>query len=129
MIAMKTKKRKKILPIRDYDGFDAIDNRTRLSKALRRTYKRIVQELGGEESLSETKRIIAERFCFLAVSLKKIESEIIVAESRKSQAAALSRWVQGNNALIGMSKMLGLSNTPAAKPKLAVYLASKKREA
>ena len=103
------------LPAKFRLGFlQSLDNRTALAAALRQNYEAIVADIGGLDDIAHTKRALIERFVYLEGVCQSLESELLQEDANRAEI--LGRWVQAVNALIGLSKTIGLERRAIAAP-------------
>jgi hypothetical protein len=120
-------KKSKTLPIKYSKGFlDKLDGRTELAQQLHAAYTELTDDLGGTDSLSHVKKVLAEKFCWLSAILRGIELQIAEGR-RKDSGELLAKWVQGLNALTGLARSLGLERKARKLDDLQSYVRSKKR--
>lgn len=116
-------KRFKKPPKRFEAGFLAkMDRRTEVYGILHSAYREVLDDMGGEESLSHIQVALAERFVFLEFVLRAMEQRI--AKNPKKSEEMLSRWIQALNSLTGLAKAIGLEK----RAKKAITLKSYVRE-
>jgi len=109
------------LPKKYTPGFmEQLDRRSIVYRELKTAYMEILQDCGGRENLSHTKRSLAERFIFLEALLQTWEQKIA---SGKADEETLGRWVQAVNSLQGLAKLLGLNRVPRKTKNLKQYIA------
>ncbi len=101
-----------------------LDGRTELARELHAAYTELTDDLGGADTLSHVKRILAEKFCWLSAILRGIELQIADG-NKKESAELLSRWIQALNSLTGLARTLGLERR-ARKLDLRSYVEGKR---
>ena len=99
--------RQKSLPAKFQPGFLAtMDQRSAVVKQLRANYATIIEDLGGADEIAHIKSAMVERFVFLESLLQTIETDL--ASGAIDRDAALGKWTQAVNSLIGLARALGL---------------------
>jgi hypothetical protein len=115
------------LPARYEKGFlSKMDGRIELARELRAAYAELTDDLGGVDSLSHVKRVLAERFVWLTAILRGIELQIADG-GKKESADLLAKWIQGLNSLTGLARTLGLERKAKRLDDLQSYVAKKSR--
>jgi len=110
-------------------GFiEKLDRRLHAAKFLRATYQEVVDDMGGEDSLSVMQRILAEKFSFLSFWLQNLELQVAKEPESKNANELYGRWVQGLNSLVGLSKNLGLERRTKKIESLQSYVKTKKKK-
>lgn len=95
------------LPPKYEPGFlRRIDKRTDLFDQLSTVYQRIIDDVGGEESLTQTKLVLIEKYVFLKVYMQNWEIRML--EDPEGSDELAGRWIQATNALNGLAKVIGL---------------------
>ncbi|NLE38086.1 MAG: hypothetical protein GX621_08695 [Pirellulaceae bacterium] len=96
-------------------GFLAdMDSRVAFVKAMKTNYREITDDLGGEDSLSHVKRVLAQKFVWLSAILTTIEADM--SNGKIDKATAMGSWVQSLNALSGLASKLGLERKTGSTP-------------
>ena len=94
-------------------GFlSALDGRCDLSRTLRANYQAIVDDIGDD--CSHIKSSLVERYCWLECVLQTLEVEM--AQGKQDKGECLGKWIQGCNALLGLSKTLGIERRSSSQP-------------
>lgn len=115
--------RRKPLPERYEVGFlKGLDRRTDLYRRVSESYESILEDLGGEKSISRVRLALVERFVFLEAVLRESEREI--AANPKLHDDKLNRWIQALNSLSGIAKTIGLERK-AKSVSLKAYVGGK----
>jgi hypothetical protein len=89
----------------------ALDQRTDIAKALRRSYEYIIADLGGAEQVGHVKNALIQRFCWLEKILEDLETGMATGALSKSDVIA--KWIQAVNSLSGLAKVLGIERSKA----------------
>lgn len=96
-----------------------LDGRTSIFKRLKATYREIVRDLGGEESLSRVQLTLIERYSFLTGLLSEYEAEI--ARDPRSSKDLVGSYTNTSNAALGLAKSLGLKRKAPSVPAIRAY--------
>ncbi len=93
------------LPDRFSEQFlEGMDGRSRIAKELRSRLDDLMQDLGGELSLSYQRRSLAKRAVFLEATIEGREAALA-----RGDDVDLGPLIQGVNSLIGLYRVLGLN--------------------
>jgi hypothetical protein len=99
----------KTIPARFEPGFmSRLDGRTELVKGLERAYEEIIDDCGGADGMSRLRKALCERAVFLEFWLRQIERKVLTGQAPDEQ---ITRWIQGTNSLLGLTKVLGMSKS------------------
>lgn len=96
-----------------------LDGRSTIYRRFRATYDNIIEDLGGEDALSQVQLTLVERYAFLNSLLSEIEAEI--AKAPGSDKDLENRHTNTNNALLGLAKTLGLKRKAPSVPSIRAY--------
>lgn len=114
-----TSAKRRTLPTKYESGFlQRMDGRTEVAQRLRQNFGTIADEVGGD--LSHVKAALVERFVFLEAVMATTETEI--AASPANAPALIGSWVQQLNAMVGLSKVLGIERRAKDVPALSDYI-------
>jgi hypothetical protein len=112
------------LPERYEPGFlREMDRRTDLAKRLQHAFDTIVDDVGGEETLSYAQLAFVERFIFLEALVQSWETRIVA--NPKGTTKLLSRWIQACNAMTGLARTFGLEKVEKRTIGLKAYIEAK----
>ena len=112
------------LPPRFEPGFlRNMDRRLALSQRLSAVYETIVDDLGGQDTLSHTKLALVERFVFLEAVLQTWEEKI--ATDPKEAEPLMGKWIQAVNSLQGLARYIGLDRAERPMVNLRAYVEAK----
>jgi hypothetical protein len=110
------------LPTKYERGFlSKLDGRTEIARELRGAFDELTDDLGGADSLSHVRRVLAEKFCWLSAILRGVELQIADGDKKES-AELLAKWIQGLNSLTGLARTLGLDRRARKTQDLREYV-------
>ena len=119
------KKKRTQLPAKYEQNFLAkLDGRIELARELKSSYAELTNDMGGVDSLSHVKRVLAERFVWLTAMLRLTELQIAKG-NRREAGELLGRWIQGLNSLTGLARSLGMERKTRKVESLEGYIKSK----
>jgi len=108
-------------------GFiSSLDKRTEVYCEIATLYNSIVEDLGGSEQLSAIQLVLVERFCFIAFTMRKIENQLAKYPKSKKAGRLFKRLVYSTNALLGLSRTLGIKKAKKRMPNIKMYAAGKR---
>lgn len=115
---MATRKRKprkpRSIPENFEPGFLAqLDQRSKVTIALRTNYDTIIDDLGGPDAVSHIKAGLVERFVWLHAVLQSLEHELV--SSPEMQVELLGKWSTLINSLLGLARTLGIERVGTSK--------------
>jgi len=85
------------------DFIDRLDKRTVLGHAVVARYQAIVNDLGGDEALTNIKRSLVRRFIWFETMIEGMECRAAAGEG-----VDIGCWTQLTNSWLGIARMLGL---------------------
>ena len=85
------------------DFMDRLDKRTVLGHAVVARYHAIVNDLGGDEALTNIKRSLVRRFIWFETMIEGMECRAAAGEG-----VDIGVWTQLTNSWLGIARMLGL---------------------
>ncbi len=108
-------------------GFiSSLDQRTEVYCEIATLYNSIVSDLGGSDNLSAVQLILVERFCFIAFTMRKIENELAKHPKSKKAGRLFKRLIYSTNALLGLSRTLGIKKAKKKIANIKMYAAGKR---
>ena len=112
------------LPAKYKAGFlREFDKRSAVFALLNNSYQEVMDDMGGQDSLSHVQVCMAEKFVFLEFVLQNIEKRI--AEKPKKSSVLIGKWIQGLNSLQGLGKTIGLKRQSKKIESLQSYVKGK----
>ena len=95
------------------DFMDRLDKRTVLGKAVVDRYSAVLEDLGGEENLSNIKCSLVRRFTWFEVAIEGME-----CRAAQGEEIDVGSWTQLVNSWLGIARMLGLERRPRSVKRL-----------
>ncbi len=113
------------MPDRFTPGFlQALDRRSVLYQAVRKSFNQAVDDLGGESNLSHARIVLIERFCFGECLAQNLEAAIIA----KPQERLVARWLSVTKALAALAVRIGLERSAKSVINLQDYVKKSKKK-
>jgi len=85
------------------DFMSRLDKRTVLGQAVVARYQGIINDLGGEENLTNIKRSLVRRFTWFEIMIEGLECRAAAGEG-----VDIGAWTQLTNSWLGIARLLGL---------------------
>lgn len=99
-----------------------LDHRCEETRRMRKSYDSIIEELGGEDSITTVMLTMVERFVFLKHQIEEWEQQIATSRSGELKDKAMGRWIQSYNSAVGLARLIGLRVTKKKVADLKAYV-------
>lgn len=97
-----------------------LDRRTQLGQRIYDHFSAIIADLGGFRVVSHTKIALVERFVFMIAVMEQHEDAML--RDRKVSEEQGAKFTQMANAIVGLSRLIGLEKSKTAVGDLETYL-------